>query len=134
MNRINNVFAIIVLQLLLCQTAPAWGPLAHYLIAVHNFNETVAQYANVPDAWPSSGWAGWLNIGVTPYFCWSHGVVDNGTIRMPWEESIANTPATPAKYPEGQQFEPGGVLQILTEDKLDFSKSDRDHSNEKYWG
>ena len=130
----KRTIAFLVCFMLCVNNARAWGPIAHYLIAVHNYNGTVAQYANIPDAWPSSGWAGGLDISVTPYFCWSHGVIDNGTIPMPWNESIANIPATPAEYPSGQQIEPGGILELLTENKLDFNKSDSAYSPEKYWG
>ena len=110
--------AVFLLFLVLCGShSYAWGPIAHYLITQkriqgHNAMPTSAsyggqistdtlQYVNLPDAWPSNTEPDYgLTVGITPYFCWSHGVRSTGVVDLAWNSvEIPKKPLYHSRWP-----------------------------------
>lgn len=129
-NSICRLFARIWAFLLL-SSAPghAWGPIAHYLISKETAGEVVAQYANLPDAWESNSYPDYgLTIEVTDYFCWSHAVRSDGVLDLVWD-SIPGTdlnpveiPKKPILHPDETAIEPGHVMRIFLNGKVDLDR------------
>lgn len=98
-----------------------WGPLAHWLIARRQYGELVAQYANLPDAWdPQKGPDLGLSMSLSPYFYWTHAVLDTGLCDLPG--SPVEVPCVPAYHSQRESVEPGAVLTALLLGKVDGSR------------
>ena len=110
----------ILLFLLMPGRLHAWCPLAHFILTRDSLGEDAARFANLPDAWTSQTYTFPRQISVTTYFCWSHGVKDNGTIRNGTLQPAI--PLAPTYADDGR--EPGAVMLHFVDSLLDFQKND----------
>ena len=135
--------AVFLLFLVLCGGhSYAWGPLAHYLITQkrilgHNampvsvsyggqISTDTLQYVNLPDAWPSNTEPDYgLTVGITPYFCWSHGVRSTGVVDLAWNP--VEIPKKPLYHPDFPACEPGRVMAALLDGKADLASRWPEH-------
>ncbi len=126
-----KAFLVLALLLAFPRASRAWGPIAHYLITearleAHNAlpgnsgNQlplSIAQYANLPDAWPSNSSPDYgLSISITPFFCWSHGVRDTGVVNL--SLNSVEVPRVPLYHSGFPDCEPGHVMESLLGGKV----------------
>lgn len=115
----NTLILPVLCFFLLCSRASllAWCPIAHYVMARTSLGNTSARFANLPDAWESQNYSFPLSITISPYFCWSHGVISQGTYS---EKTMSpRIPLRPEYGDDGR--EPGEAMLHFVENLLDFS-------------